>query len=176
MKMGIFSGSFDPPTIGHVWLGTEAAKLFDELHVIVGYHPRKKHLIPKGERVKLIMQCFNLVPRIQIIETRDVSAYACNMAFAGHTVALVRGIRSEQDYAYEERIVQMNFEIARRVGVSLQQILLPAPKSLADVSSSVLRYMIKTREWEKVRTLVPDCVFQFLLKEVSAEDNSHQSA
>ncbi len=47
-RLGVYAGSFDPLTVGHLWMIEEGAKLFDHLIVAVGINPDKK----SGARVR----------------------------------------------------------------------------------------------------------------------------
>ena len=42
-RLGVYAGSFDPLTVGHLWMIEEGVKLFDRLIVAVGVNPDKKH-------------------------------------------------------------------------------------------------------------------------------------
>ncbi len=42
-RLGVYAGSFDPPTIGHLWMIEQGVRLFDHLIVAVGVDPEKKH-------------------------------------------------------------------------------------------------------------------------------------
>ncbi|MEY4102284.1 MAG: hypothetical protein RIR88_418, partial [Actinomycetota bacterium] len=53
-RIAVVPGSFDPITLGHTDVIARAAKLFDELHVVVVHNPDKHALLPIAKRVELI--------------------------------------------------------------------------------------------------------------------------
>ena len=53
-SVAVVPGSFDPITLGHIDVIERAARLFDELHVVVVHNPDKHALIPIAHRVALI--------------------------------------------------------------------------------------------------------------------------
>ena len=57
MTKALYSGSFDPPTSGHLDIIRRASRLFDELTIGVIYNPQKAPLFTLEERVALIREC-----------------------------------------------------------------------------------------------------------------------
>ena len=53
-RIAVVPGSFDPVTLGHLDVIERAARLFDELHVLVVHNPGKTALLPIAQRVSLI--------------------------------------------------------------------------------------------------------------------------
>ena len=54
MKKGVYAGSFDPPTNGHLWMIEQGARLFDEVIVAIGINPDKKYTFSINERVEML--------------------------------------------------------------------------------------------------------------------------
>ena len=54
MKKGVYAGSFDPPTNGHLWMIEQGARLFDELNVAIGINPDKKYTFSLHERLQML--------------------------------------------------------------------------------------------------------------------------
>ena len=50
-RIGIYAGSFDPPTLGHLWMIQQGAQLFDELVVVLGVNPDKKGFLSEAQRM-----------------------------------------------------------------------------------------------------------------------------
>lgn len=53
-KCGVYAGSFDPLTIGHMWMIEQGAGLFDRLTVAVGVNPDKRYTFPLEDRLKML--------------------------------------------------------------------------------------------------------------------------
>ena len=53
-RIGIYAGSFDPPTRGHLWMMQQGAALFDELIVVLAVNPDKPGFLTAEERVRAL--------------------------------------------------------------------------------------------------------------------------
>ena len=53
-RIAVVPGSFDPVTLGHLDVIERAARIFDELHVLVVHNPDKSALLPMPQRVSLL--------------------------------------------------------------------------------------------------------------------------
>lgn len=124
MKTGIFSGSFDPPTNGHLWIIQQSKKLFDELHVAIGPHPGKQSTFPTDERIRMLKACG---VDAEVLETNIVD-YAKQFT----NPFLVRGIRDSDDLHYERNIQERVSELS-----SLQTFYLVPPIDLMVSSTEV---------------------------------------
>ncbi|WP_311257440.1 pantetheine-phosphate adenylyltransferase [Microbacterium sp. WCS2018Hpa-9] len=134
-RIAVVPGSFDPPTLGHLDVIRRAAKLYDELHVLVVHNPGKEAMLPIAARLSLIEQSIaeegmggNVIVGswsmgLLVDYARDVGAGV-----------LVKGIRSQIDVAYESPMAIVNRHLADIETV----FLLPDPAH-ALVSSSLVR-------------------------------------
>lgn len=55
-KSGVYAGSFDPLTVGHMWMIEQDARLFDRLTVAVGVNPDKKYTFHLEERLEMLRE------------------------------------------------------------------------------------------------------------------------
>ncbi|HWS50151.1 MAG TPA: pantetheine-phosphate adenylyltransferase [Microbacterium sp.] len=134
-RIAVVPGSFDPPTLGHLDVIRRAAKLYDELHVLVVHNPGKEAMLPIAQRLSLLEQSIaedgmegdivvgSWSMGLLVDYARDVGAGV-----------LVKGIRSQVDVAYESPMAIVNRHLADIETV----FLLPDP-SHAMVSSSLVR-------------------------------------
>ena len=137
-RIAVVPGSFDPPTLGHLDVIRRAAKLYDELHVLVVHNPGKEAMLPIAARLSLIEQSIadegmdgNVIVGswsmgLLVDYARDVGAGV-----------LVKGIRSQIDVAYESPMAIVNRHLADIETV----FLLPDPAH-ALVSSSLVLSLI----------------------------------
>ncbi|GAA2244449.1 pantetheine-phosphate adenylyltransferase [Herbiconiux moechotypicola] len=135
-SVAVVPGSFDPITLGHLDVIERAAGIFDEVHVVVVHNPDKQALIPIAHRVELIEESL----RERGITGSGVTVNSWSMGLlvdyctdVGAT-AIVKGIRSQIDVAYETPMAIVNRNLA---GVETI-FLLPDPAH-AHVSSSLVR-------------------------------------
>lgn len=155
-RIAVVPGSFDPPTLGHLDVIRRAAKLYDELHVLVVHNPGKEAMLPIAQRLSLLEQSIaedgmtgNIVVGswsmgLLVDYARDVGAGV-----------LIKGIRSQIDVAYESPMAIVNRHLADIETV----FLLPDP-SHAMVSSSLVRQVASLGG--DISPFVPRAVAAFL--------------
>ncbi len=134
-RIAVVPGSFDPVTRGHLDVIARAARIFDELHVVVVHNPDKSALLPIAQRVELIRDSLaeaRVAGRI-LVTSWSVGLLVDYCTDVGASV-LVKGIRSQVDVAYETPMAIVNRNLA---GVETV-FLLPDPAN-AHVSSSLVR-------------------------------------
>jgi len=134
-RIAVVPGSFDPITLGHLDVIERAARIFDQIHVVVVHNPDKSALFPAAQRVQLIQDALAeaRVPGDFVVAGWSVGLLVDYCKDVGATV-LVKGIRSQVDVAYETPMAIMNRSLA---GVETI-FLLPDPAH-ALVSSSLVR-------------------------------------
>lgn len=103
----VYAGSFDPFTIGHLDIVRKAAKLFDEVHIVIGVNTSKQRSFPAPAMLMAINNT------LQAEGLHNVKAYGCYgliVEYAKHNGIpyLVRGLRNSIDYDYEENAAEVN--------------------------------------------------------------------
>lgn len=103
MKRIVYPGSFDPFTMGHLNIVKRAAKVFDEVIILVSHNPQKNHFLLPEERINLIKQVIKDEKlsnvRVDICDNLTTS-YCKNNKIN----LLLRGIRQNCDLADEEEL------------------------------------------------------------------------
>jgi pantetheine-phosphate adenylyltransferase len=155
-SVAVVPGSFDPVTLGHLDVISRAARLFDEVHVLVVHNPAKTALLPISQRVRLIEQSIldEGLPGNIVVNSWSVGLLVDYCTDVGAR-ALVKGIRSQVDVAYETPMAIVNRNLA---GVETV-FLLPDPAH-AHVSSSLVRQVSSLGG--DVSPYVPAAVADFL--------------
>mgnify|MGYP003522267154 FL=1 len=134
-RIAVVPGSFDPVTLGHLDVIERAAKVFDEVHVVVVHNPGKNALLPIAQRVALLEESIadaRLGGSI-IVTSWSVGLLVDYCTDVGATV-IVKGIRSQVDVTYETPMAIVNRDLA---GIETV-FMLPNPAH-AHVSSSLVR-------------------------------------
>ena len=152
MKVGIYAGSFDPVTQGHLWVIQQGSQLFDELRVVIGYHPRKTFQYSERQRLQFLNKVCADIPNVVVDrfgEYHSVLRYAYN--FTEHAY-LLRGIRDEKDFRYEAEILGQLEEDADFIGIHLHQVYVIPPADLRNISSTQVRQAVDPHI---LRQLVP---------------------
>lgn len=162
----IYAGSFDPPTLGHLWMIREGARLFGTLHVAVGTNPSKKSSYSLEQRLAWLN---TIVDRgISTGDLRNVKIcelgnnYAVVRAQELGATHVLRGIRNAADYGYERSMRHLNYDLNPDVST----VFLMPPRLLSEVSSSVVKGLIGPKGWQDVvEKYVPVCVFRSMVDE-----------
>ena len=150
-------GSFDPITNGHVDIFDRAAGQFDDDTVLVTFNPNQHGLFSVEERCDLIRKAVEHLPNV------DVDSW--NKLLVDYTTehqisALVKGLRSSLDYAYELPMAQMNRSLS---GIDTF-FLLTTPK-FGHISSTLCKEV--ARYGGDVSGLMPDHVIAAMQEKFS---------
>lgn len=105
MKVGIYPGSFDPITLGHLDIITRATKVVDKLIIGVLNNSAKNSLFTPEERVALIQEVTKDIPNIEV---DSFSGLLVDYAKMRKADVIVRGLRAVTDFEYELQIAQAN--------------------------------------------------------------------
>lgn len=155
-NIAVVPGSFDPVTLGHIDVIKRAAKIFDQIHVLIVHNPDKHALLPMSERVNLMEEALK---EAGVGDNVIVAAYSVGLLVdyctdVGATV-LVKGIRSQIDVAYETPMVIMNRSLA-----NIETVFFLTDPQHAHVSSSLVREVAALGG--DVSPYVPAAVARFL--------------
>ncbi len=147
--IAVYPGSFDPITFGHLDIAERAAKLFDELHILVVHNPAKSPRFSSEERVELVRASLSEVgieSKKITVDTLDSGLLVNYCRMVGAT-ALVKGFRTSVDLDYELPMAQVNRDLA-----DVETCFIPADpihghisstlvKQVADLDGSVQKYV-----------------------------------
>lgn len=158
-RVGIYAGSFDPPTVGHMWMIEQAAVLFDELIVALGVNPEKRSTFTVEERLDMLRDCASSLRNVRVASFTN--EFLINYARKQKASFIVRGIRSETDYEYERVMRNINGDLDPRITT----FFLMPPRDIAEVSSSMVKGLVGPKGWQRmIRPYVPPSVYHKLLK------------
>lgn len=159
-RIGLFTGSFDPITLGHLDLIERASSLFDHLYVGLFYNPHKVGLLDVPTRQRILEELFADHDRVSILVSTD--ELVVDVARSVGVTHLVRGLRNGQDLEYEASLDFYN----RALAPELETLYLLAKPELKFVSSSRMRELLHFRQ--SIEQYVP----QVVLKELASRENT----
>ncbi|MBK8198685.1 MAG: pantetheine-phosphate adenylyltransferase [Acidobacteria bacterium] len=112
-RVGLYPGTFDPPTNGHIDIFGRAMKLVDELIIGVAVNESKKPLFTLDERVAMVKaECARLNgPGLAEIKVMPMHGLLMKFAEACGAQIIVRGLRAVQDFEYEFQMTAMNEQL-----------------------------------------------------------------
>ena len=131
-RVGIYPGSFDPPTYGHLDLIERAYRLFDTFIVAVAHNPDKMGLFSVDERIDMLTQCTREIGNIEITSFQGLTA---EFARQRNATTLVRGLRVVSDFEYEITMAIANQKLNPGIDTVC---LMPSEKFLL-LSSRIVR-------------------------------------
>lgn len=111
MKIGFYSGSFDPFTNGHLHVVKSACQIFDKVIVGIGINANKTRNY-NIEDMKLAIEQTMMAEGITNVEVITYDELTVEVAQKYNANFLIRGLRNDTDYAFEENLAQINEEIS----------------------------------------------------------------
>ncbi|MDR1795276.1 MAG: pantetheine-phosphate adenylyltransferase [Erysipelotrichaceae bacterium] len=112
MKIGLYPGSFDPVTYGHLDVIKRACKLFDKLIIAIMKNPDKSGDFTVEERKEMLEEVTSQLPGVEVVIGDGLTVELAKKLGA---VALVRGIRAVMDYEYELQLATTNMILANEI-------------------------------------------------------------
>ena len=106
-KKAIYPGSFDPFTNGHLDIVKKSAAIFDQVYVVIGINAQKKRTFPTEKMISAIEKAVADAGISNVVVTAHdglVAQYAREQGIG----YMIRGLRNNMDYNYEENIAEVN--------------------------------------------------------------------
>lgn len=164
MSTGLYIGSFDPLTNGHMDIIERAAGLFDTLYVAVSNNSAKKYLIPAKYRVMLVTKAVQNNEKLNTFDFHrkhkvhvffePVENLTTTIMNANNIDVLVRSVRNSKDME-DEYILNGYY---KNLKPDLEEIMLFS--NMPTVSSTFIRECIKYRM--PIKDYVPETVSRYL--------------
>ncbi len=136
-RIGFYSGSFDPVTLGHTDVIARACGLVDRLVIGIGTNPGKAPLFTAAERVEMLEAETRAIAkssgtRIDIVIFQGLAVEA---ARAHNAAVIVRGLRDGTDFDYEMQMAGMNGEMAP----DIQTVFVSASPRVRHIAANLVR-------------------------------------
>ncbi|RBP38014.1 phosphopantetheine adenylyltransferase [Roseimicrobium gellanilyticum] len=159
MRKGIYPGSFDPITNGHLDVLARAARLFDELVVAVARDNQKASLFTMEERVAMIEASAKEMG-LENVRVTLFSGLLVEFAKEQQACAVVRGLRAISDFEFEFQMALMN----RKLDPQVETIFLTPREELTYISSRIVKEI--ARLGGDISAFVPESVAKALRKKL----------
>src|SRR5437870_4849239 len=105
MRIGVYPGTFDPVTNGHVDLVTRSLRLFDKVYVAVALNPQKHPVFELNERVEMVRAATKQLPHVEVEPFHGLLVEFVRKRGAH---AIIRGLRAVSDFEFELQVALMN--------------------------------------------------------------------
>jgi pantetheine-phosphate adenylyltransferase len=155
MKEAFFSGSFDPPTLGHLDIIGRAASIFEKLTVLIAFNREKTGLFTFEERLTILEELCRPYPNVKVAGTDQLITFYLK---ENRVQTLVRGVRNEAEFRKESDMAFYN----RSLLPGTETLLLPAKPEFASISSSGVKEVAAFGG--DLRSFIPDCVADALTR------------
>ena len=154
MKIGIYPGSFDPITLGHLDIILRASRLVDKLVIGVLENRAKRPLFTAEERVELIERAINDLSYKPNIQVEAFDGLLVDYAKRKNATIIVRGLRAITDFEYELQIAQTNHKIFPEVDT----VFFTTSVEYSYLSSSVVKEIASFSG--DIHQFIPECIVQ----------------
>jgi pantetheine-phosphate adenylyltransferase len=145
MRIGVYPGTFDPLTLGHMDIIARGAKLVDRLIIGVATNPSKSPLFTLDERVAHVRRETQAIPGVSVV---PFDALLMHFAEAQGASVIIRGLRAVADFEYEYQMAGMNQQLNDRIetvflmaDVALQPIASRLVKEIAAYGGAIDRFV-----------------------------------
>ena len=134
MRIGVYPGTFDPITLGHMDIIRRGAKLVDKLIIGVTTNPSKDPMFTTDERMAMVRREVE-DQGIDNVEVVGFNALLMKFARAQGASVIVRGLRAVADFEYEYQMAGMNQQLNSRI----ETVFLMADVSLQPIASKLVK-------------------------------------
>jgi pantetheine-phosphate adenylyltransferase len=159
-RTAVYTGSFDPITLGHLNIIERASTLVDRLVVGVGINAGKNPLFTPDERIELIRRTTRRWPNVDV---EKFDGLAVNFVRDCGARVMVRGVRPLQDLEAELTMMLAN----RQLDPGIETVVLMADKEFAHVSSSLIKQIAPLASDEELSHFVPPEVIEAIRRKAS---------
>ena len=162
MKTAVYTGSFDPVTLGHLNVIRRSSQLVDRLIIGIGVNSEKTGLFRPEERLELVRR---VTRDLQQVEVRTFEGLAVNFVKECGAKVMIRGVRPLTDIAAEFTMMMAN----RQLNDELETVFLMADGDYAHVSSSLIKQITPLADDQQLARFVPAEIIPDLRQKLGAE-------
>jgi pantetheine-phosphate adenylyltransferase len=131
-RIGVYPGTFDPITLGHLDIIRRGAHLVDRLVIGVTTNPSKEPMFTVAERIAMVEREVADVPGVSVVEFDSLLMDFAEGQGAG---LILRGLRAVADFEYEYQMAGMNQQLNDRI----ETVFLMADVSLQPIASRLVK-------------------------------------
>lgn len=132
MRIGVYPGSFDPPTLGHLNIIERASTLFDKLIVATMVNGSKKSAFTMEEKADFLRRMTQHLPNVEIDTFGGLLAdYVAEKG----ACAIVKGLRAVSDFEYEFQMALAN----KKLNEGAETVFLMTDQNYLYLSSTIVR-------------------------------------
>ncbi len=135
-RIGIYPGTFDPLTFGHLDIIKRSLTIVDKLIVCVAENFTKKLLLSPDVRKKIILSdTTTYLEKNTDISVDVISGLLANYAKKNNATCIIRGLRAVSDFEYEFQMTGMNYQL----NPTIETIFLMSSDKYSFISSNFIK-------------------------------------
>jgi pantetheine-phosphate adenylyltransferase len=133
-KLAVYPGSFDPFTLGHLDVAKRAAKLFDEVQIVVVHNPSKTPAFELGDRAAILIDALQDEGLSNVTVRQLPSGLLTEYCSSVGANVIVKGLRNGSDVSSELPQAFVNRDLGK-----IETVFLPSDPALSFISSTLVR-------------------------------------
>ena len=143
MITGIYPGTFDPITFGHIDVIKKSLKLFDKIVVGVSDESNKNYLFSSDERIEIVKKALfkDLKLNRKKIKVVSFGSLTTDLCKKYKSDIILRGLRAVSDFEYEFQLAGMN----RKLNQNIETIFLMSDVENQIISSRFVKEIVKLK-------------------------------
>lgn len=161
-RVAVYTGSFDPITLGHLNVIERAARLVDRLIVGIGINTEKAALFSPEERADLVTKATQHLPNIEV---RPFGNLAVEFVRECGSRVMIRGVRPLTDLAGEFTMMMAN----RHLDPGIETVFLMADEVYSHVSSSLIKQITPLADDDMLARFVPRVIIPALRAKIARQ-------
>lgn len=136
-RIGLYPGTFDPITLGHLDIIERGTKLVDHLIIGVSTNPSKKTLFSLDERIEIVKRETKYLNKKSgvTVEVRGFDTLLMTFAEQIDASVIIRGLRAASDFEYEFQMTAMNDQL----NADIETVFMMADPSLQAIASRLVK-------------------------------------
>ena len=139
-KIGIYPGTFDPLTFGHIDIIKRSLKIVDKLIIGIAVNTNKEPLLSMREREAIISIDINNIFGVnKIIIIKNFKGLLTDFARVNNATCIIRGLRAVSDFEYEFQMTGMNYQL----NPNIETIFLMSSDNNSFISSNFVKEVHK---------------------------------
>jgi pantetheine-phosphate adenylyltransferase len=151
VRRAVYSGTFDPITLGHLDIIKRASKIFDEIIVAVAKNEEKRPMFELDKRVEFVKKAIDGLEGVKVLPFSGLLVEFTNEVNAN---TIIRGLRTTADFEYELQMDYANSSLKKE----LDTVYLMPSLNYSFISSSIVRAILKYGG--DISHLVPDKILE----------------
>lgn len=136
MRIGIYPGSFDPVTLGHLDIIERGSKIVDKVIVGVLTNSTKNPMFSLEQRIQMVKKAAEYLPNVEV---RAFDGLLVDFLKQENSTIVIRGLRAVTDFEYELQMAQAN----RNLYPAMETIFLTTNVSYSFISSTIVKDILR---------------------------------